>query len=277
MFKNDDANPTWSVESGYTNGDFDAYPYRAFSGADFGFNVVLNLETSDIDFLCRGPVQGYKMKIHSPNEHPRMATGYQRIPFNSEILVGVRPEINLNSDKNFCHSSSTKSLELFKEYSQANCVTECISSHVETRCGCVKFSMVHNSKTGICNQHHTKCISEALEDFSLRHTSEKGFQCDCKPSCDRLRFDTKVSQAVFDFKRVFSAFQENITEEFPSSIMSRLVVFLEDDSYVPSTHIAKDNTIDKLAKIGGVLAFFLGASLLSIIEIFYYVVRRFTC
>jgi len=278
MFNTDEENkdniPTWSVRTGYISEEFDAYPYRAFSGADVGFNIVLNLKTSDIDFICRGPVQGYKMKIHSPDEHPRMATGYQRIPFNSEVLVNVKPEATLNFDGTSCHSE--KPLKYFKQYSQANCVTECISSHVLSKCDCVKFSMVHKNGTEICNQHQTKCLQEALDEFNLEHRFEKGFPCDCKPSCDQLSYDTKVSQAVFDFQRVFNAYDVEIDDEFPSSIMSRVIVYFGDDSYVQSLYVSTETTYEAIAKIGGVLAFFLGASIISVIEIFFYIFRRLT-
>ena len=279
LFKNDDEEieeSTWSVTSGYDNKNSDVYPHRAVSGADVGFNIVLNMKTSDIDFLCRGPVQGYKMKIHSPDEFPRMYSGYQRIPFNSEVIAHVKPELKLNSQKEFCHSTSSKSLRYFKQYSQANCLAECLSTHVESECGCIKFSMVHNNRTKICDQHHTQCITQATDSFSIGKVFETDFPCDCKPSCDQLKFDTKVSQAVFDFKKVFTAFEQNLEEEFPSSIMSRLVVYLDGDYFVPTSYESKDTTLDTIAKIGGTLALFLGASLISIVEILFYIGRRLT-
>lgn len=280
MFKsneNDKEDAVWSIPSGYRRKGFEVYPYRAFSGVDVGMNIVLNLQTSDLDYLCRGPVQGYKIKIHSPDEHPRMATGYQRIPLNSEVLIAAKPEVNLRSYRDFCHSSSSKPLKLFKDYSQANCITECLSQYVLSQCGCVKFTMVHDNETNICNQHDTTCVSKAMDGFSMTQTFEEDFPCDCRPACDLLKFNTKVTQAAFDFKNVFTAFEEDASEEFLSSTMSRLVVYLEENTYVEKTYATKDTAYDIIAKIGGVIAFFLGASVISIIEIFFYFLRRFIC
>lgn len=272
--------PSWTFRSGYLSQDFDTFPHRALSGADIGFNVVLNLKSTDLDFICRGPVQGYKFKIHSPDEHPRMSHGYQRIPLNSETLVQVKPKVSIVNYQfgSMCHSSATKSLQYFKEYSQSNCMSECLSNFVLSQCKCVKFSMVHDNDTEICNQHHSKCISDAVLNFETIFTFDNDFPCDCKPSCESLSFDTKVTGADFNFKQIFQAYRENLTDEFPASIMSRLVVYLEDNSYVQSTYkTLEDTPFTFIAKVGGILAFFLGASWISIIEVAFYIVRRLTC
>lgn len=258
----------------------DEFPLKAFAGADVGFNIVLNQNLSDLDFMCKGPVQGYKFKIHSPYVIPRMSSGYQRIQLKTETLVRVQPELSLNSDitGSICHSRSTKSLKYFKEYSHENCISECIASYTLSKCGCVKFSMVHDDNTEICTQHKSKCVSNATIDFLTKSKHSNEFSCDCKPSCETLSYNTKTTQADFDFKGAFKAFQEDIDEEFSKSVMSRLVVYLEEDFYYPTTYTTSHGSlVDFVAKIGGILAFFLGASVISFIEVFFYVVRRLTC
>jgi acid-sensing ion channel, other len=279
MFSKDvSVNFSWSSRFGYESESYKVYPHRAFTGSDIGFNIVLNQKSSDLDFMCRGPVQGWKVKIHSPDELPRMATGFQRIPLNSETSIVVKPEVTVKAGEagSTCHSTTSKPLKVFKEYSQVNCITECLSSFVFSQCGCVKFSMVHDNETEVCNQQETKCVSEAIKNFSTVIKFKDQFSCDCKPSCNSLKYNTKVYQADFEFKRVFTAYKEDLEEEFPSSLMSRLVVYLEDDFYVPTADSTINNTpIDIIARIGGILAFFLGASWISFIEVFYYFARRF--
>lgn len=256
--------------------EFDVYPHRAFAGAETGFNVVLNLVSSDLDFICRGPVQGYKVKIHSPDEHPRMSGGYIRVPLNVDVSISVKPEVSIDSAGvgSTCHSTATKSLQYFKEYSHKNCISECLSSHVLDKCGCVKFSMVHNSETKVCDQQSTKCVTEAANEFATKTRFKSDFPCDCKPTCKDLSYQTKVSQAEFDFTSVFKVFKEDLAE-FPEAIMSRLVVYVEDEFFVPSVTMPKDSVVDLIARIGGIAAFFLGASWISIIEVCFYLVRRF--
>lgn len=277
LYKGRDGKSEWSREGGYETDEFGAYPHRAFKGADVGFNVLLSLKKTDSDFICRGPVAGYKVKIHPSDEHPRMSNIYERIPFNQETLIAVHPKVAENHLKSTCHSTESRPLKFFKEYSQANCITECISSYILSECGCVKFSMLHENGTKVCNQHKTKCVAEAMKIFTTKYVFENGVPCDCKTSCNEITYQTRVSQADFNFKRTFAAYKESMEDEFPDAIMSRLVVYVDDDQFTTSVTAIRDSSFDSVAKVGGILAFFLGASWISIIEVFFYLLRRFTC
>lgn len=275
MFRSNDAseNPSWSLKSGYDNIEKN-YLHRASPGADFGLNVVLIMSTLDLDFLCKGPIQGYKVRIHAPNEHPSMSRGYQRVGLNSESIIAVKPKVSLNQNiegKN-CHSTSTKTLKYFNSYSHENCMSECVSTHVETVCDCIKFTMIHDNSSNLCTQHDTKCISEAIKNFTLQNGDD--FPCDCKPDCDELKFEAKMTEATYSFKNTFAVYKTDLEDEFPETAMSRLVVFMDDDVYVPTTNIPQDSSFELIAKLGGILAFFLGVSWISFIEVFYFFARR---
>lgn len=277
MLKSNSKYASWSLKTGYDQDTYDIYPRRAFAGSSIGFNIVLYQKFSDLDYMCRGPVQGYKVKIHPPDEHPRMTSGYQRISLNSETLISLNPAVTRNTANigDTCHSSESKLLNYFKEYSQANCISECISEYAKSECGCVKFSMIHNNDSRICNQHDTECISEAADVFSTKVRFTDEFPCDCKPSCDSLSYDQKTTQATFNFQQVFNSFKEDL-DEFPEAIMSRLIVYIEKDFYVPTVQTCSSSFVNIIAKIGGILAFFLGASFISIIEVFFFIFRRFS-
>jgi len=53
----------WSLEYGYpSNSSTGTYPRRAMSaGFSSGFLLLLRAYKQDLDFLCRGPVQGFKV------------------------------------------------------------------------------------------------------------------------------------------------------------------------------------------------------------------------
>jgi acid-sensing ion channel, other len=221
--------------------------------------------------MCTGPVQGWKVKIHSPNEEPQMATGFSRVPLGKETTIVVKTEVT-SYPSSSCHSSSSKKLKMFAQYSQENCMAECLSSFVLSRCGCVKFSMIRSAEIQICNQHQTKCVAQAIIDFYTVQRFKETFSCDCKPSCNEIKYNSHSYQADFNFKGTFNAFKEDLEGEFPSATMSRLVVYMEDDFYVPKDYSSESSFVSLIAKIGGVLAFFLGASWISIVEVVYYFV-----
>lgn len=270
--------PMWDLKDGYKNQkDFDVYPKRALPNSAYGLNVVLSLKTSDLDFMCKGPVQGFKVRIHAPNEFPQMSEGYFRIPLNEEVIVGLRSQVISDETKfdGTCHSHQSKILKYFKSYSQLNCLDECRSNYVHKKCGCVKFNMHYDNTTKICNQHDIQCIVDAIDEFSINERFKTNFPCDCKPSCNFIKYDMDISSAVFDFKRVFEAYDASIDEDFPQSLMSRLSVYFKDDHFKLRTLTdVKQSWSEIAAQVGGIAALFLGASLISATELIYWLLRR---
>lgn len=263
-------NPFWTdLSAEYSH---DVYPKRAFRGLGFGLNVVLQTNASDLDYVCVGPVQGYQLKIHPPNDYPIMTNGFHRIPLGKEMTVRVKSAVSIDTTKD-CDSTSSHYLEYFSEYTQSNCLAECASDFVKSECGCVHFSMFHHYKTEVCGQPKTKCIQSALKNFTMAQKSGSEFHCNCKPSCNRLTYSTETSTNDFDFAKTFEAFGQDLEGEFPGAIMSRLSVFITDDSYKQSVTV-ENSFVERLAKVGIFLAIFLGASLISLVEVLFYIFRR---
>ena len=90
----------WNSENGYdaSNGK-DTYPQRVFgSGARVGLFVVLMLFNQDLEYICRGPVQGFKILLHTPGEVPQVSKHYLRIPLEQEVLISVKPNMITTSE-----------------------------------------------------------------------------------------------------------------------------------------------------------------------------------
>ena len=149
----------WSPETGYHDFDgegLDTYPYRVLSaGARTGFFALLGLSDAQMDYVCRGPIQGFKILLHTPGEVPQVSKHYFRVPLNQEVLVSIQPQMITTSedlrdyDPNIrgCFFHSERKLQFFKVYTQRNCELECIANFTKTQCGCVKFSMPSKNRT----------------------------------------------------------------------------------------------------------------------------------
>lgn len=88
------------MESGYkkTSNVSDSYPYRVHSsGLRGGLSVLLRLYDYNFDYLCRGPVVGFKVLLHPPDELPQISKHYFRVPLNTETRVTVRPVVTTAS------------------------------------------------------------------------------------------------------------------------------------------------------------------------------------
>lgn len=163
--KNNPKSTKWNLEDGYSkvdDVDIDTYPNRVFgSGAPLGLFALIRGYTQHTDYLCRGPVQGFKITLHTPGEVPQVSKYYFRVPYNQEVMVSVKPNMITTSNglrgnepnQRQCYFDSERRLEFFKVYTQRNCELECLTNFTKLHCGCVKFSMPRKRITKIQNHH----------------------------------------------------------------------------------------------------------------------------
>lgn len=100
----------WNLEKGYnTNLEMDSptYPYRVTgSGADGDMlDVWLELSAINVEYFCRGPMQGYTIVLHLPGEIPQVSKHFFQIPLLQEVVISVKANIIKTSDglRNYHH------------------------------------------------------------------------------------------------------------------------------------------------------------------------------
>ncbi|KAF2889903.1 hypothetical protein ILUMI_16270, partial [Ignelater luminosus] len=142
----------WSLEKGYQFGsDLDAFPRRTtVGGVHGGLELLFNLNSSDLDYLCGDAIQGYKVILHNPLQIPYVKQRYFRIGLNQDVTIAVKPNImttskqleHYQSKRRRCFFNHEKKLKFFKVYDQQNCLHECLSNFTHDYCGCVGFYML---------------------------------------------------------------------------------------------------------------------------------------
>lgn len=147
------SSPNWTLESGYLDKlpvDIDTYPYRVFgAGQDGGLIVFLRLYQQNFDYICRGPMQGFKILLHTPGEVPQVSKNFIRISALDEMLIAAKPDMITtandlrihSAEERQCYLENERNLRYFKVYTQSNCELECLANFTLQSCGCVKFSM----------------------------------------------------------------------------------------------------------------------------------------
>lgn len=89
----------WDVMHGYNDSAknasiLDSYPHRILgTGARNGLSLLLYLDTSDLDYLCQGPIQGFKVVLHSPAEVPLPSKNFFRVPLE-QVCTEVKFHVN---------------------------------------------------------------------------------------------------------------------------------------------------------------------------------------
>lgn len=76
------------------------YPYRVTgSGADGDrLRAWLELSAKNLEYKCRGPIQGYTIALHLPGEIPQISKYYYIVPLLQEVSVSVKANIIRTSD-----------------------------------------------------------------------------------------------------------------------------------------------------------------------------------
>ncbi|KAI8439387.1 hypothetical protein MSG28_013193 [Choristoneura fumiferana] len=257
----------WTLENGYPDDTpIETYPHRGSGyGAKAGLSFVLMATEVDLDYLCRGPVQGYKVEL------PRLSQQYFRAPLSQEVVVAVKPKMMTTSEgllpyspeTRQCYFPSERYLQYFKVYTQANCEMECLSNFTYIRCGCVHFGMLYGPNMTVCNAGSIECVQKAQMEMvtvaaqtslnkddtngnevnnTLRLARDVALRCKCKPT-----------------------------------YMTRIFIFFKEAQFITSRRSELYGQTDFLANCGGLLGLFMGFSFLSVVEIIYFLTLRLWC
>ncbi|KAJ8923402.1 hypothetical protein NQ315_001960 [Exocentrus adspersus] len=292
----------WTLEKGYPpDAPKDTFPRRAMSaGSTAGLFLVITAYKQDLDYVCRGPVQGFKVidvLLHHPSELPRVNRHYFRAPLNQEVVVSIAPDMMTTSPaiveyephRRQCYFPTEKHLTFFQYYTQQNCEVECLANYTLVKCGCVAYHMPREKSTPICGPGKLECMLEAqksslereveadmLNYKSVDGKTEESDNCYCLPACTSLSYDAETTQVPYSWQKIFEGFRADINE-FPGIQMSRLTVFFKEQQFITSERNELYGLTDFLANCGGILGLFTGFSFLSIVEIFYFIYLRLVC
>ncbi|KAE8744812.1 hypothetical protein FOCC_FOCC008536 [Frankliniella occidentalis] len=286
----------WNLKEGYPeNASLNTFPRRALGqGAKSGLSILLRAYKQDCDYLCRGPVQGFKVLLHNPAEVPRINQQYFRAPLNQEVVVVVKPSMMTTSDglkdyepsRRQCYLPTERQLRYFKVYTQKNCELECSANYTMNMCNCTAFYMPRSSGIPICGPGSSNCVKEASESLVLREIEQelgrqKGIvsedDCHCMPACTSLEYDAQTSQADFDWENVFQAYRTATNELGEGLALARVSIYFKDTQFITSRRSELYGQTDFLANCGGLLGLFSGFSFISLIEILYYMTIRLWC
>lgn len=158
----------WNVKRGYDKLNYthneDVFPYRTFStGKFFSLRVILKIMDRNLDYLCTGQTQGFKVTFHAPYEPPQTWKKFYFVAPMRSVDFLVDPKVvtasnglkRISAEVRKCFFKSERKLKFFKIYTQQNCELECLSNITLVECGCVKFAMA-SKFSECCNNQSIK-------------------------------------------------------------------------------------------------------------------------
>ncbi|XP_075210433.1 pickpocket protein 28-like [Lycorma delicatula] len=282
----------WDLDNGYLdNSKFETYPQRVLhAGKKSSLNIVMMAYNKDLDYSCRGAVQGFKVLLHNPAEIPRVGERYFRVPLNQVVQLAVKPDIMTASKtlsgyspyERQCFFQHEKQLKYFKVYTQRNCELECLTHFTLKECGCVSYYMPRSNDTRICGAEKKSCVETVIEKMveneitSLNSKNEKlTSSCNCLTSCSSIQYDAETSQADFRWQKLMMAYKSNTSNlDLEGLNLAKIIIYYKESQFVTSYRSELYGYADFLGTCGGLMGFCCGFSILSLIEIIYYATIR---
>jgi hypothetical protein len=202
--------------------------------------------------------------VHSPFELPGSADDSETIMFDFgyELEVLITPEI-IRTDEDLksygphargCYFPGERKLRYFQVYTRRNCEFECFSTllKINRAVNCTPFYVIRDQESEVCDYRHKLDVDPQII-LALRNISK----CGCLDECESIKYKTEImnhkllnpNETIIDIK------------------------FKEVD-VVPLKRYQPFTFSNFLAQAGGMLGLFAGISMLSIVELSYFLSLR---
>lgn len=184
-------------------------------------------------------------------------------------------------------------MRLFSKYSRKNCLEECQSNLSLSTCGCVDFflaSKIHmdsfilivtyffsgDETTRICGLSDSRCSYDNMLLFIMEPVEPEDVKkCDCLQECNSIEYEIQVIKTKLEFERHYLTYN-NVSYWIGNTYHGALTVSFSDTEYTALRRYQSNGIVSFLSNVGGLLSLFLGVSVISIIEIFYFLFIRLT-
>jgi acid-sensing ion channel, other len=253
-FRHDDSEPRKRSPHGN-------YPHHLdYAGSKYGFRLEINISKQTYMQFCT-PKEGFvKVALHSPYDLPDVSFHFAMVPFETHSRIFIKPQV-IGTDDHLssfptnvrqCIFNYERKLSFFKVYSRSNCEIECQTEHYIKNCGCVKFFMVHNESTRICQSaSEIKCFKNAIKVLREAKTA-----CNCLAACNDIQYDFATTNMPYSESDVFFSFME---------------IYYASDRFLKLQRTEAFGLVDFLSSCGGFLGLMLGGSVMSLIQIIYHI------
>ncbi|XP_063780782.1 acid-sensing ion channel 1C-like [Pseudophryne corroboree] len=219
---------------------------------------------------------GVMVQIHTQKEPPFIEQlGFGVAPgFQTFVSCQQQQLTYLPPPWGDCRNATDKP-SYFDTYSITACRIDCETKYLLKECKCRMVHMPGN-ETVCTPTQYSECAESALKDIESMGEQGKSF-CVCETPCSLVRFGKELSMVKIPSKSSakYLAKKYNKTEEYIADNILVLDIFFEALNYETIEQKAAYEVAGLLGDIGGQMGLFIGASILTIMEIFDYLYEVF--
>ncbi|XP_048514732.1 pickpocket protein 11-like isoform X2 [Athalia rosae] len=213
----------------------------------------------------------YKMSLHHPRTLPTFKSWWSQFTKIEMIDMKISVKETDSSDtlrelspgQRPCNFPEDASLRMWPLYTRNMCTLECRYNLIKKKCGCYPHFARPMPGTPTCNVTQLHCIgNNSLQIISLKLDGVN--LCSCPEDCNTSHYEKVYSNEVNLGQASITLMDRpvNIDVEFPFVKLQYQIFFGFNDF---------------LVSVGGAAGLFLGASIISFIEILYYITLRLFC
>ncbi|XP_074049466.1 acid-sensing ion channel 3 [Macrotis lagotis] len=261
-------------------------------GAGNGLEIMLTVQQDEYLPVWRDSEQtpfeaGFLVQIHSQDELPTIdqlgfgvAPGYQTFvscqkqqllflpePWGNCGSLPQNPDLDMGPDL----TPWDPSLGPRTAYTLSGCRRDCEARFLARKCGCRMMYMPGTAP--ICSpQQYMDCARPNLDKMLRKDTA-----CSCPSPCKSTRYQKELSMVRIPSRASASylAQKYNRSEQYITENILVLDIFFEALNYETVEQKQAYDVADLLGDIGGQMGLFIGASLLTILEILDYLFEVF--
>lgn len=244
----------------------------AGTGPRFGLQMTLNIEQDEYSQSLNDDA-GAILVIHPQGEPGEPSDAGITVPPGHGARVGLRKKIvkDLSSTATCKHGSSNNFnfLSDVYQYSLSACLVESFFTTVARRCGCIDSSVARPSSGEFATLPDCQ-LSDLCCSLDVYYNAERS---GCSSACHYTTYQTSVSYSSFPAKYATESLAAaiNTSEEYVKENLLSVSVFFEDLNVEEVVTRDAYSYTALLSDIGGQLGLFLGASVVSILEFFLWV------
>ncbi|XP_051784783.1 acid-sensing ion channel 1C isoform X4 [Erpetoichthys calabaricus] len=262
------------------NSGQDGYPLMTTlkGGTGNGLEIMMDIQQDEYlpvwgDTEETSYEAGVKVQLHSHFEPPYIhELGFGVAPgFQTFVSTQEQRLMYLPPPWGDCMASSMNS-EFFSTYSITACRIDCETRYLIENCNCRMVHMPGNAV--VCTPEQYKDCADPALDFLVEKDND---YCVCQTPCNTTRYGKELSMVKIPSKASakYLAKKFNKTEQYIAENILVLDIFFEALNYETIEQKKAYEVAGLLGDIGGQMGLFIGASILTILEIFDYLYEVF--
>nr|XP_012232562.1 PREDICTED: sodium channel protein Nach-like [Linepithema humile] len=260
-------------------------------GIHRGLTVVLEPHLDDYLYPIL-PVKGWKVVVFNPHDYPDVTSGGVTeviVMPRTETYVDVTATTFFSTDviqsfpihERSCIFANEMDIMKTDKYTYSDCIVNCKIQDIQTICGCRPFVYPRRTKKDnswrICTNLDLDCLSKYKPKWwtVFPHDSNEEFlknqdwalHChNCYPACDDVTYDVLSSKSYM----IPGNYKTDLLWDFNVTNQGILHVYFSKYGSIRLKQDVSSYWYELLSDIGGICGVFIGFSLISVVELLYF-------